>query len=143
MEKWGKLFVRFIVGKKPPNLIRWLGEEKPTFFNKNKQTINLDGQGEAIWKNKQKLQFFLVYLLLLLAGQPRFCLVINLAIGLTVGLVKNGAKLIGEEVVVGFLGWSFVEQSDQFPEMLNSWKGLPSVFSFRVALPSYKVIEAR
>ena len=59
-----------------------------------------------MWENKQKVQFFLAHLLALLAGWPRFCLVVDLAVGLTVGLAIGVAELIGGKVAIGFLGWS-------------------------------------
>ena len=64
------------------------------------------GQGKVIWKNEQKIQFFLTCLLALLAGQPCFRLVVDLTVGLTVGLAIGGAELMGGEVVVGFSKWS-------------------------------------
>ena len=45
---------------------------------------------------------FLACLLALLAGRPRFRLVLALAVGLTVGLAIGGAELMGGEVAVGF-----------------------------------------
>ena len=80
--------------------------EKPTFYNKTEQTSDLDGQGEAMWENEQKVQFFLACLLALLAGRPRFRLVVDLAVGLIVGLVIGRAELIGGEVAIGFSEWS-------------------------------------
>ena len=57
-----------------------------------------------MWKNKQKVQFFLAHLLALLAGQPCFRFVVDLAVGLTIGVAIGGAKLIGGEVAVDFSG---------------------------------------
>ena len=59
---------------------------KPTFHDKTEQTSNLDGQKRAKWEKEQKVQFFLTRLLALLAGWPRFRLVVDLAVDLTVGL---------------------------------------------------------
>ena len=58
-----------------------------------------------MWKNEQKVQFFLACLLMLLAGRPRFRFVMSLA-GLTVGLAIGGVRLTGREIAVGFSGWS-------------------------------------
>ena len=44
----------------------------------------------------------LAHLLALLAGRPCFCLMIVLAIGLTIGLAIDGAELIGEKIAVSF-----------------------------------------
>ena len=60
------------------------------------------GQKEAIWENKQKVQFFLARLLAMLAGRPRFSLVLDLAVGLTVDLAIGKAESMGKEVAVGF-----------------------------------------
>ena len=57
-----------------------------------------------MWENKQKIQFFLSCLLALLAGWSCFHLVIDLAIGLIVGLAIGGAELIGGKVAIGFSG---------------------------------------
>ena len=73
------------------------------FFNKIKQTNNPDGYGRATWENKQKVQFFLAYLMALLAGRPRFRLVVDLAVGLTISLAIGGAELMCGEIVIGFL----------------------------------------
>ena len=80
--------------------------KKPTFHDKTERTSNLDGQREATWENKQKVQFFLARLLALLAGRHRFRLVVDLAVGLTIGLAIGGAELMDEKVAVGFLRWS-------------------------------------
>ena len=49
-----------------------------------------------------KIQFFLVYLLVLLANRPCFCL--GGPVGLTVGLAIGDAMSISGEVTVGLLG---------------------------------------
>ena len=64
------------------------------------------GQREVTWENKQKVEFFLARLLALLAGRPCFCLVVDLAVALTVGLVIGGVELMSKEVAIDFLGWS-------------------------------------
>ena len=66
------------------------------YFNYNKRIAQMS--------QASKTQF-LAYLLALLAGQPRFCLVISL-VGLIVGLAISKAELIGGEVAVGFSGYS-------------------------------------
>ena len=58
-----------------------------------------------MWKNKQKIQLFLACLLAFLVSRLCFRFVIGLA-GLTIGLAISRAELTGEEVAVGFLGWS-------------------------------------
>ncbi len=57
---------------------------------------------------KLEFQLFLARLLVLLAlaGRPRFCLVLEASIGLTIGLAVAGAESIGGEVAVGLSGWS-------------------------------------
>ena len=69
-----------------------------------KQQVTWFGQKEVMWGNKQKVQFFVARLLALLAGRPRFRLVVDLVFGLTLGLAIGGAELMGQEVAVGFLG---------------------------------------
>ena len=46
---------------------------------------------------------FLAHLLVLVASRPRFCLVIALAVDLTVSLTIGGAESMSAEIVVGFL----------------------------------------
>ena len=58
-----------------------------------------------MWENEQKVQFFLACFLALLPDRPRFRLMVDLAIGLTVGLAIGEAELTGGEVAVGFSGW--------------------------------------
>ena len=55
---------------------------------------------------KTQPQFFLAHLLaMLLAVQPRSCLVVG-SVGLTVGLAIGRAVSTGGEVAVGLSGWS-------------------------------------
>ena len=68
-----------------------------------------------MWKNEQKVQFFLAWLLALLAGRLHFRLLVDLAVGLTVGLAIGGAELTGGEIAVGFLGWSL------WNELISFW----------------------
>ena len=46
---------------------------------------------------------FLAYLLMLLARRLCFCLVVDLAISLTVGFAISGMSLINKKVAIGFL----------------------------------------
>ena len=64
------------------------------------------GQEEVTWENKQKVQFFLACLLAFLASWPCFRLMIDMAVGLTIGLAIGGAESTGRKIAVGFLGWS-------------------------------------
>ena len=52
----------------------------------------------------QKVQFFWTCLLALLADKPCFCLVVDLAVGLTINLVIGRAELTGGEVAISVLG---------------------------------------
>ena len=83
----------------------WFKEENRRVSMKMEQISDLIGQGEVTWENKQKVQFFLARLLALLAGRSCFCLVVNLAAGLTVSLAIGGVELTSGKVVVGFLRW--------------------------------------
>ena len=131
IKRWGWLFDRFIVSKKPPNLIRWFEEEKPTFLNKTEQTNNLNGQEGAMWENEQKVQFFLARLLALLSGRPCFRLVVDLAIGLTVSLAMGGAELMDKKVTVGFSGWSLWNNLINFLRCWIAEKSSQVFFSLR------------
>ena len=53
-----------------------------------------------LWASKTQ---FLAYLLALLAGRPRFYLVLSM-VGLIVGLAIGGAESIGRKVAIGFSG---------------------------------------
>ena len=53
-------------------------------------------------REQAKGSLFLTCLLALLAGRPRFRLMLNLAIGLIVDLTIGKAKSMGREVAVGF-----------------------------------------
>ena len=49
------------------------------------------------------IQFFFACLLALLASWPHFCLVVDLAIGFSIGLAIGGAKSISKEIAFCFL----------------------------------------
>ena len=79
------------------------------------------------WKgqkhNKNQTQLFLVRLLELLAGRPRFRfgavgLTVGLAAGLMVGLAIGGAVSMASEVAVGLSGWSLWNELMSF---LRCW----------------------
>ena len=54
---------------------------------------------------KLEVELFLACLLVLLAGQLRFCLMLKtLALDLTISLAIGGSKLISREVAVSLLG---------------------------------------
>ena len=81
-----------------------------------------------MWGNEQKVQFFLACMLALLAGRPHFRLVVDLAIGLTLGLAIGGAELIGGEFAVGFLRWSLWNELISFLRCCTAKTGF-QVFS--------------
>ena len=58
-----------------------------------------------MWENKQKVLFFLAHLLPLLADRPRFRLVVDIAVYLTVDLAILKLELMSGEVAVGFSRW--------------------------------------
>ena len=117
-----------MVGKNPPNLIGWFEEKNQHFLRKTEQTSNHIGQGEATWENKQKILFFLARLLALLASRPCFCLVIDLAVGLTIALAIGKAVLISIEVAVSFPGWFLWNDLINFLRCWTNEKG-SQVFS--------------
>ena len=83
-------------------LTQWETKEENLRF-----LIKLSNHGleKVTWEHKQKVQFFLACLLVLLTGRPRFRFVIGLA-GLIVGLAIGGAESTSREVAVSFLSWS-------------------------------------
>ena len=82
-----------------------------------------------MWGNKQKVQFFLARLLVLLAGLPRFCSVIDLTVGLTVGLAIGGAESMGGKITDGFSRWFLKNELISFLRCYIAKTG-SQVFSF-------------
>ena len=79
--------------------------------------------------NKQKVQFFLAYLLALLVDWPCFRFMVDLAVSLTIGLAIIEIESIDGEVIVGFLGWFWFNKLISFLRCYTA-KTYSQMFSF-------------